>query len=137
MEIVHKVGDVRRLRQCNIRRSVGRPGGTGGSRAVVLAVAWLCLLVACDKPKTESVSTAPQSGDGIDVAPVQKAFQSADARLKFTVDDLIRMTQAKAYLDARDQIVRLLHSSGLTPEQKHALKDLGAKIEAQRGGIPK
>jgi hypothetical protein len=83
------------------------------------------ILTGCGRPGAVQAPTDSKLGpDGVDVAAVQQAFKGADASLKFSLDDHLRMIGAGAYGDAAQGLRKLAANPLTSPEQKKALEDL-------------
>ena len=112
---------------------------THGARLSALALAALVLVLApcgCSKSNPDSAGAqSPAAGPlASEMKQVQTAFDSAEQRRKFAVEDTLRIVSAGGYADALPQLQRLAVAPNLTPEQKQALQQLITKVEALARG---
>jgi hypothetical protein len=93
-------------------------------------------LAGCSKSNPTGPAPTQNTGPGgAEVAKVEKAFASADASLRFPVDDTLRIVKAGAYADALPSLRKLAGNARLTPEQKQALQELIQKLETTPGQV--
>jgi hypothetical protein len=107
-------------------------------RAWSVAAACLCLGVfgfaGCGSSESRSPEASPgeitvATNDPVDFSAVARAFESADAATKFSVNEILVVARSGAYADARMQLLRLTRHPALTAPQKQALEQLANDLQ--------
>jgi len=95
------------------------------------------VLSGCGKSDSGAAVAESRLGpDGVDVAAVQKAFESASPSFRFALDDAFRIINAGAYTDAIPALQKLAENPKATPEQKQALTELVQKLKTLLASRP-
>jgi len=84
----------------------------------VLTVAAVALLVLAGCSKS-----------GVDTAPLEKSFNSAEAAVKSSADKAVAAIKSADYSGALNELKTLASNAKLTPEQQQAVKDVLAQVE--------
>jgi hypothetical protein len=80
-------------------------------------VAAMLTLVGCSKQ------------GGVDTAPLEKGFKSADPAVQTSADKVVSAVKAADYSGAMAELKTLASNAKLTPEQQQAVKDVVAQVE--------
>src|SRR5215813_8917258 len=68
---------------------------------------------------------------GVDTAPLEKSFASAEPQTKTKADQVVSAIKASDYAGAVGQLQQLAAQAKLTPEQQQAVKDVLAQVQKQ------
>jgi ribosomal protein L22 len=88
-----------------------------------LLLALALLLIGCEK-----------GGSGIDTSKLQSAFSSTTAPAKADIDKAITAIKAGEYSQALSYLGTAAKEAKLTPDQKDAIKDVLAQVQAKLKG---
>jgi hypothetical protein len=66
---------------------------------------------------------------GVDPAPIEKSFASAEAAAKVSADKAVTAIKAGDYAGAMTELKTLAGNAKLTPEQQQAIKDVMAQVQ--------
>ena len=68
---------------------------------------------------------------GVDTAPLEKSFASAEPTAKSASDKAVAAIKASDYSGAMTELQKLAAQAKLTPEQQQAVKDVLAQVQKQ------
>jgi hypothetical protein len=68
---------------------------------------------------------------GVDTAPLEKSFASAEPAAKSTSDKVVSAINAGDYSGGMAELQKLAAQAKLTPEQQQAVKDVLAQVQKQ------
>src|SRR5262245_27094583 len=68
---------------------------------------------------------------GVDTAPLEKNFTSAEPAAKSSADKAVSAIKAADYSGAMAELQKLAAQAKLTPEQQQAVKDVLAQVQKQ------
>ena len=68
--------------------------------------------------------------EGVDTAGVEKSFSSAEPAAKAEVDKIVAAIKSSDYAGAVASLQKLATNAKITPEQKQAVTDLAAQVQA-------
>ena len=68
---------------------------------------------------------------GVDTAPLEKSFASAEPATKSASDKVVSSIKAGDYSGAMAELQKLAAQAKLTPEQQQAVKDVLAQVQKQ------